>query len=539
MSKNKKEEIEKVNESTAADESSKKSASKKRGKGKKLKYGSMSLGIVIVVIAIVVLLNLMCGLIVKRYPIKLDLTSDKRYDLTDESIDALKSLEKDVDVVVTCPESDFEGLSAQYANIYYQYYGANVEVPYTIIPEILDKYSMYAESGKGSVNVKYVDINRDPDVVARYKKNYNGEITAQSLIFACGDRVKVVSQQEVIGMVTFSKTSIQNNIQMVFNGESTITSAIMSVADSKPIRVGIVSMMNGSSIVNQDGANITYSTEEFLNKNGYDCTEVDIATDDLIENYDMLVLCCPAYDFSEGIITKMSDFLYNDGKYEKDMIYMPSLDALNIPNITEFLADWKIQIEESYIKDDTNSVAISGKLYPTITVSDSEEVGALPNDTLPIVAPFGRNITVLDKNNETVIKELLKSNETSFTSSLADDSDSDDRAAYDIVVKARKETSSGISVYGSDLLVLGSPYMIDSSIISNTNTYNNAEVLLKVINNMSGKENGAIIPEKALQQNNISPSAREIMVIRILVIFVLPLIIACIGIVVLLRRKNR
>lgn len=539
MSKNKKEEIEKVNESTAADESSKKSASKKRGKGKKLKYGSMSLGIVIVVIAIVVLLNLMCGLIVKRYPIKLDLTSDKRYDLTDESIDALKSLEKDVDVVVTCPESDFEGLSAQYANMYYQYYGANVEVPYTIIPEILDKYSMYAESGKGSVNVKYVDINRDPDVVARYKKNYNGEITAQSLIFACGDRVKVVSQQEVHGMVTPSKTSIQNNIQMVFNGESTITSAIMSVADSKSIRVGIVSMMNGSSIVNQVGANITYSTEEFLNKNGYDCTEVDIASDDLIENYDMLVLCCPAYDFSEDIITKMSDFLYNDGKYEKDMIYMPSLDALNIPNITEFLADWKIQIEESYIKDDTNSVAISGQLFPTITVSDSEEVGALPNDTLPIVAPFGRNITVLDKNNETVIKELLKSNETSYTSSIADDSDSDDRAAYDIVVKARKETSSGISVYGSDLLVLGSPYMIDSSIISNTNTYNNAEVLLKVINNMSGKENGAIIPEKALQQNYISPSAREIMVIRILVIFVLPLIIACIGIVVLLRRKNR
>ena len=539
MSKNKKEEIEKVNESTAADESSKKSASKKRGKGKKLKYGSMSLGIVIVVIAIVVLLNLMCGLIVKRYPIKLDLTSDKRYDLTDESIDALKSLEKDVDVVVTCPESDFEGLSAQYANMYYQYYGANVEVPYTIIPEILDKYSMYAESGKGSVNVKYVDINRDPDVVARYKKNYNGEITAQSLIFACGDRVKVVSQQEVHGMVTPSKTSIQNNIQMVFNGESTITSAIMSVTDSKPIRVGIVSMMNGSSIVNQVGANITYSTEEFLNKNGYDCTEVDIASDDLIENYDMLVLCCPAYDFSEDIITKMSDFLYNDGKYEKDMIYMPSLDALNIPNITEFLADWKIQIEESYIKDETNSVAISGKLYPTIAVSDSEEVGALPNDTLPIVAPFGRNITVLDKNNETVIKELLKSNETSYTSSIADDSDSDDRAAYDIVVKARKETSSGISVYGSDLLVLGSPYMIDSSIISNTNTYNNAEVLLKVINNMSGKENGAIIPEKALQQNYISPSAREIMVIRILVIFVLPLIIACIGIVVLLRRKNR
>ena len=172
-------------------------------------------------------------------------------------------------------------------------------------------------------------------------------------------------------------------------------------------------------------------------------------------------------------------------------------------------------------------------------VGDTEEVGTLPNDTLPIVAPFGRTITVVGKNNETVIKELLKSNDTSYKSSLADNSDSSERAAYDIVVKARKETSSGLSVYGSDLLVIGSPYMLDSTILSNTNTYNNATVLLTVINKMTGKENGAIIPEKSLQQNYISPDATALRVIEITVILVIPFIIACIGLVVLLRRKNR
>ena len=535
----KKEETKKTAETSAAEESSKAAAPKAtRGTGKKIKYGSMSMGIVIVVIAIVVLLNLMCGLVVKRYPVKLDLTSDKRYDLTDESIDVLKKLEKDVDIVVTCPESDFEGMSNQYKAAFYQYYGANVDVPYTIIPEMLDKYSMYAGSGKGSVNVKYVDMNRDPDVIAKYKANYSGEIAAQSMIFACGDRVKVVSQADVLAMVSPSKTSSQNNIQMVFSGESTITSAIMSVADSKPIKAAIVSMMNGSMVVDSVGSSIAYSTEQFLNKNGYDCTEIDIATDDL-SDYDMLVLCCPAFDFSEDVIAKMSDFLYNNGNYEKDMIYMPSLDALNLPNITEFLADWKIQIEENYIKDDKNSVTISGQLYPTIKVSDTEEVGTLPNDTLPIVAPFGRTISVVGKNNETVIKELLKSNDTSYVSSLTDNSDSSERAEYNIVVKARKETSSGLSVYGSDLLVIGSPYMTESSILSNTNTYNNAAVFLNIVNNMSGKENGVIIPEKSLQQNYISPDVTALRVIEVTVILVIPIIIACIGLVVLLRRKNR
>ena len=538
MSKNKKEEIEKVNES-AGGEGSKDSSPKKRVRGRKLKYGSMSVGIVIVVIAIVVLLNLMCGLVVKRYPVKLDLTGDKRYDLSEESIDALKNLEKDVDIVVTSPESTFETLANQYKSMYYQYYGISTEVPYTIIPEMLDKYSVYAESGKGSVNVKYVDINRDPDVIARYKANYSGEITDQSMIFACGDRVKVLGKNDVLGMIAPSQTSTQLNFQMLFSGESTITSAIMSVADAKPIKAAIISSLNGNSVVDQVGANIAYSTEQFLAKNGYDCTEIDIATDELGDNYDVIVLCCPAYDFSEDVISKITDFLYNDGNYEKNMIYMPSLDALNVPNITEFLADWKIQIEENYIKDDKNSVSISGQLFPTVTVSDTEEVGTLPNDTLPIVAPFGRTITVVGKNNETVIKELIKSNDTSYVSSLSDDSDSSERAAYNIVVKARKETSSGLNVCGSNLLVIGSPYMMDNSILSNTNTYNNATVLLTVINGMTGKENSTVIPEKSLQMNSISPTANEVRVIEIICIIVIPALIACIGLVVLLRRKNR
>ena len=81
--------------------------------------------------------------------------------------------------------------------------------------------------------------------------------------------------------------------------------------------------------------------------------------------------------------------------------------------------------------------------------------------------------------------------------------------------------------------------MTESSILSNTNTYNNAAVFLNIVNNMSGKENGVIIPEKSLQQNYISPDVTALRVIEVTVILVIPILIACIGLVVLLRRKNR
>ncbi len=539
MSKNKKEDIEKVTDK-AAEESSRESAPKKtRGTGKKIKYGSMSMAVVVVVIAIVVLLNLMCGLIVKRYPVKLDLTGDNRYELTDETINVLKKLDKDVEITVTSPENVFQSLEAQYPSYYYQYYGQYVETPYTMIPQILEKYSVYAEAGKGSVTVKYVDINKNPDVVARFSKNYSGDITEQSMVFSCGDRVKVIDADAVGTMISPSRASSQSGVlQMAFSGESAITSAIMSVADADPIKTAIASTMNGGAVVNNYGANFAYSLEQFLDKNGYECSEIDIATDDL-SDYDMLVLCCPAYDFSEDIISKMSDFLYNGGNYEKDMIYIPSLDTLNLPNISEFLADWKIQINEEYVKDEKNTVAIGTQLYPTASISDTDEMGTLSNNTLPIVIPFARTVTVLSKNNEGVVKELVKSGDSSYTCSLTDDSDSNEKAAYTVIAKARKETSSGVKVIGSDLLVIGSPYMIESTLLAGTNTYNNAEVIQKAVNNMTGKENGAIIPEKSLQQNTISLKSAGARAIEFTVIIIIPVLIAITGLVVLLRRKNR
>lgn len=541
MSKKNTEDIEKI-----TDAAPEKDGKKKKVKGKKLKYGSMSVAMIVVVIAIVVLANLMCGLLMQRYPVKLDLTADKRYDLTDETIGVLKDIDKDVEITVTTPRDTFASLGNQYKSLFYQYYGTIVDVPYEIIPEILDKYSVYAEAGKGGIDVKFVDINKDPDVIARYSQNYNGEITEQSIIFSCGDRVKVLSQNDVLGMITPSQTSTQNNIQMVFNGESAITSAIMSVTDSHPVRVAVAVSMNSNSIFDSTHASLVSSFESFLSKNGYDCTEIDIATDELsVSDYDMVVVAAPAVDFSDDIIAKLSDFLYNGGNYEKNMIYIPNFYATNLPNISEFLEDWKIQIDPYAILDENmTQVRISAlgtvDYAPMLEVIDYESVGTLPNESLPIAAPGTRPITILSKNNESVIKEVLKSSSTSYlTALLQDDTPSDEKTSYNAVVKSTKETSSGVNVYGSDLLVIGSPFMVDSSVLSNTNTYNNANVLLNTINNMTGKEEGVIIPEKALQQNNIALDIVSARVIQFVVIIIIPALIALVGVIVLLRRKNR
>ncbi len=550
MSKKDKEMIENTSENSAENQieisEEKAEKPKKVRNTRKLKYGSASVVVVVLVIAIVIVVNLMSGMLTKRYPLKLDLTSDNRYELSEESIELMKNLDKDIEITVTSTQDIFAAMSSQYEQTFYQYYGAIVEMPFEMIPEILDKYSVYAEAGSGSITVKYVDINKNPDVVTRLNKNYNGEITEGSIVLSCGDRVKVIDSTEVASMIIPSQNSTQTNIEMTFAGESTITSAIVSVADQNPVRAAVITTAGGNSIFDTTHQQIAASLESFLNKNGYECTEIDAQNDKISpEEYDLIVLACPNVDFTEDIIAKFSDFLYNGGKYQKNMIYVPNYYATNLPNITAFLEDWKISIEQSEIYDENMAqVSVSALnavgYAPIIEVSDTESVGSLANDSLPLVAPAARPITILSKNNDSIITEVLKSSPTSYLSSLENEGEvSSEKAAYNVVVKSRRETAEQLDVYGSELLVIGSPFMLDNSLLSKSNSINNANVISNIINGMTGKETTAAIPEKYLTQSNLALTQASVRVTQVITIIVIPLLIAIIGAVILLWRKNK
>ena len=511
---------------------------------KKLKFGSISAVTIILVIAVVIAANIVSGLLTQRYPMKIDLTPDNRHEISEESIEVLKSIDKDVEIIVTTTEDYFTMLGANYEAMFYQYYGAVVECPFDIIPELLDKYSVYAESGKGSIDVSYVDITKNPDVVTELNKYYNGEITEGGIVIRCGERVKFISAAEVESMITPSQNSTQTNIVMTFAGESAITSAIKAVTDANPVRAAVVSSMNGGGVFDQTHSVIAGSLVSFMTKNGYDCVEIDIGTDALNpEEYDVVVVPAPSVDFTSDIITKLGDFLYNDGKYERDMIYVQNGYATQLPNISEFLAEWKIQIEPYVVIDEENMVqagisALGQMTYaPSVNIADAEIVGTPENASLPIIAPQARPITILSKNNETIVKEVIKSSDSSVTYSGQEQVG--EKGAYNVVVKARKETSDGLNITGSDVLVIGSPFMLDSALLAGSNTYSNASVLLNVINETTGKEASAVIPEKVFDQYTLSLTQGSARLILVVVVVVIPLLIGLAGLCVLLWRKNK
>lgn len=503
---------------------------------KKLKYGTMFYTTIALVAAIVVVLNIMAGIMAKRKPMKLDITPDSRYELTEQSVDALKRLTKDVDIVVTSERDYFETLGntieRQYAG-----QGIMIEIPFEIIPELLDKYSVYAEQGKGSINVKYVDMDKDPDIINKYKEHYNGDIAHNNIIISSGERVEVLTENDVMGMIAPDNSTMSFN----FVGESTITSAITNVTDAHPVKVAFVQTMNGAAVYNSD--TYSYVVESFENtllaKNGYDCTDIDIATDELDPAlYDMVVVYAPSVDFTEPIINKFDEFLKNGGKYDRSMVYVPDYSSSNLTNIDAFLADWSIKVENNLIIDEQNAEMSAASIM--LNVNDPDSVGKLPNEKLPVIAPLSRELTVISKKNEDVVKEILKSCDESYTVDLKDmQTKTGEAGPRTVVMLSQKQRTESIQTVTSSLLVIGSSAMTNNTYITQTSAYNNGSVLLNILNNMSGKESGVIVPDKVLQQSFISTTAKQAKVIQVIVIWIIPFIVAAIGVIVLLRRRNK
>ena len=70
-----------------------------------------------------------------------------------------------------------------------------------------------------------------------------------SIVVASGKNVRVITSDEITGMLAVDEAAMQNNtFSLIFAGESKLTSHIMNVVDSNIIDVAIIKTANGQNI---------------------------------------------------------------------------------------------------------------------------------------------------------------------------------------------------------------------------------------------------------------------------------------------------
>ncbi|WP_415946400.1 Gldg family protein [Ruminococcus bromii] len=487
---------------------------KKFMKSRKAKHGTVAMAITALVIVMVIVLNIIIGLLVNRFPdLELDLTSNNSFALQDDTIDYVSHLNNDVTVYILMEKDKFEGQGTYFVQA----------------QKMLNKM---ASKSDGKMKIKYVDLTSNPSFTSNYPNvDWQSSSANNIVLVESGKQYKVLTLTDCFeydeqtynyyGTYSFTGTKI----------EQAVVTAILNVTTDDKV---VVDMIKGNN--EQDYS----SLKSLLENNAYQVNDVSLATGDFDKDAKVAIMYAPSVDLDEKIVEKLSTWLSNDGKYGRSLIYVPTADMGEMPNLDDFLKEWGMSIDRGYVFETDETALVNANSPYAFTVSYGDYYkDNLKNSKIPVVVSESHAVNITDENTA---HALLKTTNKAGVLPIDADKSWDykdaitgngENVAAEGVMTNEDKKSSRVVVFGS--------YVMFSDTIMQYNSFNNSAYFMNVINTIADKEDvGITIESKSIDNTElgITDVATQNTMLVVFVI-VIPIAILVAGFVFWLRRRNR
>lgn len=487
---------------------------KKFMKSRKAKHGTVAMAITALVIVMVIVLNIIIGLLVNRFPdLELDLTSNNSFALQDDTIDYVSHLNNDVTVYILMEKDKFESQGTYFVQA----------------QKMLNKM---ASKSDGKMKIKYVDLTSNPSFTSNYPNvDWQSSSANNIVLVESGKQYKVLTLTDCFeydeqtynyyGTYSFTGTKI----------EQAVVTAILNVTTDDKV---VVDMIKGNN--EQDYS----SLKSLLENNAYQVNEVSLATGDFDKDAKVAIMYAPSVDLDEKIVEKLSTWLSNDGKYGRSLIYVPTADMGEMPNLDDFLKEWGMSIDRGYVFETDETALVNANSPYAFTVSYGDYYkDNLKNSKIPVVVSESHAVNITDENTA---HALLKTTDKAGVLPIDADKSWDykdaitgngENVAAEGVMTNEDKKSSRVVVFGS--------YVMFSDTIMQYNSFNNSAYFMNVINTIADKEDvGITIESKSIDNTElgITDVATQNTMLVVFVI-VIPIAILVAGFVFWLRRRNR
>ncbi|WP_418547000.1 Gldg family protein [Ruminococcus bromii] len=487
---------------------------KKFMKSRKAKHGTVAMAITALVIVMVIVLNIIIGLLVNRFPdLELDLTSNNSFALQDDTIDYVSHLNNDVTVYILMEKDKFESQGTYFVQA----------------QKMLNKM---ASKSDGKMKIKYVDLTSNPSFTSNYPNvDWQSSSANNIVLVESGKQYKVLTLTDCFeydeqtynyyGTYSFTGTKI----------EQAVVTAILNVTTDDKV---VVDMIKGNN--EQDYS----SLKSLLENNAYQVNDVSLATGDFDKDAKVAIMYAPSVDLDEKIVEKLSTWLSNDGKYGRSLIYVPTADMGEMPNLDDFLKEWGMSIDRGYVFETDETALVNANSPYAFTVSYGDYYkDNLKNSKIPVVVSESHAVDITDENTA---HALLKTTNKAGVLPIDADKSWDykdaitgngENVAAEGVMTNEDKKSSRVVVFGS--------YVMFSDTIMQYNSFNNSAYFMNVINTIADKEDvGITIESKSVDNTElgITDVATQNTMLVVFVI-VIPIAILVAGFVFWLRRRNR
>ena len=504
-----------------------------------LKRGGYAMGITAAVLVGLIVFNVLVTVLAQRVNLEFDMSLTAQNSMSEENIDFVKNLDKEVTVTVCAKAEDYVG---EYMNYYAQQY--NVTETYTEYYKqtitLLDKYRDYNKK----IKIDYVDT-QSTEFTQITTKYSNQTINYGDIIVTCNDggneRYKIIGYQDIYVLSeddTYAAYGVTTSTVSANNIETALTSAISYVTSSETKKVAF--------ITGHSKTDYSESYRNLLKTNNY---EIELISDTLITNisdeFDALFIVAPTTDFIDTELDAIAKFLDNDGKYEKGLVFFADAASPYLPNLYEYLEEWGIAVGEgilfetnanNHIPDEPTTLGS----YPVSEDKINNGISAcITGYNVPIEALFNEEgtykVTSLIETPESVVAAPVG---TANNWTGADDYS---KAAYSTVMQSERMTYDKDNVEINNYVFAFSSTEFIYSDYAEMAQISNKNIALAAAERAVGAEDtGISFVSKTIENESFSDSVTQSSanLINIIFMIVLPLGLVATSIYVYIRRKN-
>ncbi|MDR0642187.1 MAG: GldG family protein [Treponema sp.] len=484
-----------------------------------LRYGFVSVCITLVVIAVIVLFNVVLTALFKKYPLDIDLTEDRIFEISGETIGFLEKLDQDVNIYILNTESSFiTGSPTEY------FIQAN---------EVIRKYSQYSPR----VRLEYVDLIRNPDFPSRFPET---DATINDILIVSGGRSRKLSPRDLFNI----QTSYYGSFISSSKAEQAMTSALLGVTSQKS---------SLAALIGGHGELDVGAFAELLRMNVWDVVTVNTITEPIPPEASLLILAAPSRDLSTEELANIDSFL--EGGNNRIFFYLSSLtqgapsnvlDQGGFPNLDAFLTEWGLAVEGGVVFETDSNRIIGDSPYLSLAdfVEDDYSKLVIAKELSPVL-PQSRPLRLVYEAQRYRKTQVLIRSSPSAGIRPADAPLDWSPGARDLkadipLLALSSSTRNNVEgdIVRSHVIVCGSAAAWNPSILGNINI-GNSSYFLDLLGRLSGREDQLYIEDKTLGFSNLNITAIQVIILALIFIVLVPLAVLVTGIVVWLRRRHR
>lgn len=481
-------------------------------KKQRFKYGTVATIFTVVVIAAVILLNVVVSLLTEYYGINFDMTSEKRMTISQETVDILKDLDREISVNVVMTEDEFRTLT----------YGNEMA-------EILKKFEV---NSSGNVTINFVDPLRNPTFTQTYEADISlkkGDIIVQDETNS--ENYTFIAKDDIY----YWYDDTHEDISGVYI-ERRVTNALVTLTtDQESFPVAAVLYGHGE-----------YNTEYYgsmLKESNYRVVYVNLMLDNIPEEASLVILSAPSTDYTEAEIDKLEAYLNTWNNF----VFLHSSAITRLENLELLFREYGVAFEDAVALDAYYHVNNSRYNIITSVPSDVEsELVTNLNSTQYVVMPYSRVMRQLwtEKSGMTSVS-LLNSSGYSYGKVVEPgvplasfEAETGDLAGgFSSAIHVHGSSVEGRTSVEKNLLFISSAHVFDEFFV-NTESYGNMQLFTNVSSQFNEANTTVSVAAKRYTDPalTVTGGARTFVLVLLCLI---PLAVLAMGIVVWQRRKNR